>query len=101
MLDGTQVHAYSVHNSMVAYVACTCNATRTAAKKKKSICNTNHWRRLVQNMGWTNQNIEGQNMVESDKCMVVSQLMGITCTGWLFYLPDAATENRGRGFEGP
>jgi len=35
-----------------------------------------HWRRLVKNIGWANQNIEGQKMVKSDKYMGVSQLLG-------------------------
>ena len=36
-----------------------------------------HWRRLVKNIGWTNQNIGGgQKVVKSDKCMGVSQLLG-------------------------
>jgi len=35
-----------------------------------------HWRRLVKNIGWANQNIEGQKVVKSDKCMGVSQLLG-------------------------
>jgi len=28
-----------------------------------------HWRRLVKYIGWANQNIGGQNVVKSDKCM--------------------------------
>ena len=35
-----------------------------------------HWRRLVKNIGWENQNIGGQKVVRSDKCMGVSQLLG-------------------------
>ena len=36
-----------------------------------------HWRRLVKNIGWANQNIGGgQKVVKSDKCMGVSQLSG-------------------------
>jgi len=37
-----------------------------------------HWRILVKNMGWANQNIgEGQKVVKSsDKCIGVSQLLG-------------------------
>ena len=35
-----------------------------------------HWHRLVKNIGWENQNIEGQKVVKSDKCMGVSQLLG-------------------------
>src|SRR6218665_3786444 len=35
-----------------------------------------HWRRLVKNIAWANQNIErGQKGVKSDKCMGVSQLL--------------------------
>ena len=34
-----------------------------------------HWRRLVKNIGWGNQNIGGQKVVKSDKCMGVSQLL--------------------------
>src|SRR6218665_3035140 len=40
-----------------------------------------HWRRLVKNIGWANQNIGGQKMVKSDKCMGDSQLLGSTCPG--------------------
>jgi len=35
-----------------------------------------HWRRLVKKIGWTNQNIGGQKVVKSDKCMGISQLLG-------------------------
>ena len=35
-----------------------------------------HWRRLVKNIGWADQNIRGQKVVKSDKCMGVSQLLG-------------------------
>src|SRR6218665_1163298 len=34
-----------------------------------------HWRRLVRNIGWANQNIWGK-VVQSDKCMGVFQLLG-------------------------
>ena len=34
-----------------------------------------HWRRLVKNIGWANQNIGEQMVVKSDKCMGVSQLL--------------------------
>jgi len=34
-----------------------------------------HWRRLVKNIGWANQNIGGK-VITSDKCMGVSQLLG-------------------------
>ena len=34
-----------------------------------------HWRRLVKNIGWENQNIGGQKVVKSDKCMGVAQLL--------------------------
>jgi len=35
-----------------------------------------HWRRLVKNIGWANQNIGGQKVLKSDKRMGVSQLLG-------------------------
>src|SRR6218665_2442844 len=35
-----------------------------------------HWRRLVKNIGWANQNIGGQKVVKCDKCMGISQLLG-------------------------
>ena len=35
-----------------------------------------HWRGLVKNIGWENQNIWEKNVVKSDKCMNVSQLLG-------------------------
>ena len=35
-----------------------------------------HWRRLVKNIGWANQNIWGKKVVKNDKCMGVSQLLG-------------------------
>ena len=35
-----------------------------------------HWRRLFKNIGWSNQNIGGQKVVKSDKCMGISQLWG-------------------------
>src|SRR6218665_1455984 len=35
-----------------------------------------HWHRLVKNIWWANQNIGGQKVVKSDKCMGVSQLLG-------------------------
>src|SRR6218665_3954638 len=35
-----------------------------------------HWSRLVKNIGWANQNIGGQKVVKSDKCMGFSQLLG-------------------------
>ena len=35
-----------------------------------------HWRRLDKNSGWANQNIGGQKVVKSEKCMGVSQLLG-------------------------
>jgi len=37
--------------------------------------------RLVKNIGWANQNIGGQKVVKSDKCMGVSQLLGGMCPG--------------------
>src|SRR6218665_2941277 len=47
----------------------------------KQNCRMHHWRRLVKNIGWANQNIGGQKVVKSDKCMGVSQLLGGTCPG--------------------
>jgi len=51
--------------------------------QKRSYQSTRHvltcsdqWRRLVQNIGWANQNIGGQKVVKSDKCMDISQLFG-------------------------
>ena len=38
-----------------------------------------HWRRLVKNIGWTNENIGGQKVIKSDKRMGFSQLFGGTC----------------------
>jgi len=38
-------------------------------------------RQYVKNIGWANQNIGGQKMVKSDKCMGDSQLLGGTCPG--------------------
>ena len=35
-----------------------------------------HWRRLVKNIEWANQNIGRQKLVKSDKCMGISQLLG-------------------------
>jgi len=35
-----------------------------------------HWLRFVKNIGWANQNMGGQKVVKSDKCMGVSQLLG-------------------------
>src|SRR6218665_3815642 len=36
-----------------------------------------HWRRLVKNSGWANQNIgEEQKVVKRDKCMGISHLLG-------------------------
>src|SRR6218665_2455233 len=35
-----------------------------------------HWRRLVKNIGWANQNI-GEKVVKSDKSMGVSQLYAV------------------------
>src|SRR6218665_2190502 len=35
-----------------------------------------HWRRLVKNIGWANQNIGGQKVVKCDKCTGISQLLG-------------------------
>jgi len=40
-----------------------------------------NWRKLVKNIGWANQNIGGQKVVKSDKCMADSQLLGSTCPG--------------------
>ena len=40
-----------------------------------------HWRRLDKNIGWANQNIEGEKVVKIDKCMGDSQLLGDTCPG--------------------
>src|SRR6218665_157322 len=40
-----------------------------------------HWRKLVKNIGWANQNIGGQKVVKSDKCIGVSQLLEGTCPG--------------------
>jgi len=40
-----------------------------------------HWRRLVKNTGWANQNFEGKKGGKNDKCMGVSQLLGGTCLG--------------------
>ena len=40
-----------------------------------------HRCRLVENSGWANQNIGGQKVVKSDKCMGISQLLGGTCPG--------------------
>jgi len=40
-----------------------------------------HWRRLVKNFGWANQNIGGQKVVKSDKCMGVFQLLEGKCPG--------------------
>src|SRR6218665_3616275 len=40
-----------------------------------------HWRRLVKNIGWANQNIGVQKAVKSDKCMGISRLLGGTCPG--------------------
>jgi len=36
-----------------------------------------HWHRRVKNIGWANQNIGGQKVVKSDKCMGISQLLGV------------------------
>jgi len=35
-----------------------------------------HWRRFVKNIGWANPNIDGQNVVKTDKCIGVSRLLG-------------------------
>ena len=35
-----------------------------------------HWRRLVKNIGWANQNIGEKKVVKSDKFIGVSQLLG-------------------------
>ena len=35
-----------------------------------------HWRRLVKNTGWANQNIVGAKGGKNDKCMGDSQLLG-------------------------
>ena len=35
-----------------------------------------HWRRLVKNSGWANQNLGGQKVVKRDKCMGISHLLG-------------------------
>ena len=41
-----------------------------------------HWRRLVKNIGWANQNIgRGHKVVKSEKCMGVYQLFGGTRPG--------------------
>src|SRR6218665_2767255 len=48
---------------------------------KRIYFDISHWRRLVKNIGWANQNIGGQKMVKSDKCMGISQLLGGTCPG--------------------
>src|SRR6218665_788011 len=32
-----------------------------------------HWRRLVKNIEWANQNVGGQRVVKSNKCMCISQ----------------------------
>src|SRR6218665_269907 len=40
-----------------------------------------HWHRLVKNIGWANQNIGGAEVIKSDKCMGVSQLLEGTCPG--------------------
>src|SRR6218665_3236731 len=57
-----------------------------AAKLRTSGCKDDgHWRRLVNNIGCTGQTKilgGGQEMVKSDKCMGVSQLLGGTCPGW-------------------
>ena len=42
-------------------------------------CNT-HWRRLVKNIGWANQNIGGQKVVKSYKYMGVSQSLRLCMT---------------------
>ena len=47
---------------------------------------TEHWRRLVKNIRWANQNIGGK-VVKSDKCMGDSQLLGGHMTG----LPPQST----------
>ena len=33
------------------------------------VLSQHHWLRLVKNIGWANQNIGGQKVVKSDKCM--------------------------------
>jgi len=40
-----------------------------------------HWHRLVKHIWWANQNIGGQKVVKSDKCLNVSKLLGDTCSG--------------------
>ena len=40
-----------------------------------------HWCRLVKTTGWANQNIGEKQVVKSDKCMGVSQLLGVLMPG--------------------
>src|SRR6218665_2386725 len=47
--------------------------------KQRLCCSFTHWRRLVKNIGWANQNIGREKVVKIDKCMGVSQLLGGTC----------------------
>src|SRR6218665_4134854 len=46
--------------------------TRSLASTER---HAHHWRRLVKNIGWENQNIGGK-VVKNDKYMGVSQLLG-------------------------
>src|SRR6218665_336038 len=51
-----------------------------------------HWHRPVKNIGWANQNIGVQKVVESDKCIGISQLLVGACLGCpqslhLWFLP--------------
>src|SRR6218665_1533844 len=64
----THTHTHTHVGYIIVYVCFICMHNCT--------CMYYHWRRLVNNIGWANQNIGGQKAVKSDKCMRISQLWG-------------------------